>query len=71
MPVMSSGVTVKPGEQPVQHPVESVLGRRARAARRAEHGRAVELAEEQQIAGIDRHAEMRDARRRPPRSRRG
>ena len=51
---------LKSGEQAVQHPVESVLRRRARAARRAEHGLAVKLADEQQVAGIDRHAEMLD-----------
>ena len=50
----------KSGEQAIQHPVESVLRRRACAARRAEHRAAVELAEEKQIAGIDRHAEMPD-----------
>ena len=58
MPVMSSSLNVEAGEEAVQHPVEAVLDGRARAARRAEHRTAVELADQQQVAGIDRHAEM-------------
>ena len=48
------------GEQPHQHPVEAVFLRRARAARRAEHRLAAQPADQHQIAGIDRHAEMLD-----------
>ena len=61
MPVISSRGTGKAGEQPHQHPVEAVFLRRARAARRAEHRPAARVADQQQIAGIDRHAEMLDA----------
>ena len=49
------------GEKPHQHPVEAVLLRAARAARRAEHRMPARSADQQQIAGIDRHAEMLDA----------
>src|SRR5437763_4388314 len=49
------------GEQAVEHPVEAVLLRRARAARRTEHRLArARLAEQQEIAGIDGHAELLD-----------
>ena len=61
----------KPGEQPHQHPVEAVLLGRARAARRAEQRPAAGVGDQQQIAGIDRHAEMLDASRRSPRPRPG
>ena len=60
MPVMSSRDDRQAGEQPHQHPVEAVFLRRARAAGRAEHRLAARLADQHQIAGIDRHAEMLD-----------
>ena len=47
-------------EQAHQHPVKPVLHRRARAAGRAQHRHASGIADQQQIAGIDRHAEMLD-----------
>ncbi len=48
-------------EQALEHPIEAVLLRAARAAGRAEHRRIAELGDEKKIAGIDRHAEMLDA----------
>ena len=51
----------KSGQQAHEHPVETILLGRARAARRAEHGPAAGIRQEQQVAGIDRHAEMLDA----------
>ena len=48
------------GEQAHQHPVKAVFHRRARAARRAQHRHAAGAADQQEIAGIDRHAEMLD-----------
>ena len=51
----------QPGEEPHQHPVEAVLLRAAGAAGRAEHRVSGRRADHQQIAGIDRHAEMLDA----------
>ena len=59
-PVMSSRVTGKTGEQPHQDPVEAVFLRRTRAARRADDRCALRLADQHQVAGIDRHAEMLD-----------
>ncbi len=72
MPMMSCARHRQAGKQARQHPVETVFLRRARAARRAEH-RAVPMADadQHQIAGIDRHAEMLDRRRPPLRSRSG
>ena len=55
---------LQPGEKAHQHPVKTVFDRRARAAGRAQHRHAAGAADQQQIAGIDRHAEMLDARRR-------
>ena len=52
---------LKTGEQPHENPIEPVLLRRARAARRAEHRAAARGGDQEQIAGIDRHAEMLDA----------
>ena len=49
------------GEEPLQDPVEAVLLRRARAARRADDRFAAERTDEEQVARIDRHAEMLDA----------
>ena len=49
------------GEKPHQHPVEAVFLRAAGAARRAQHRMPGRIADEQKIAGIDRHAEMLDA----------
>ena len=57
---MSSRGTGRPASEPHQHPVEAVLLRAAGAARRAEHRTAAGVADHQQIAGIDRHAEMLD-----------
>ena len=51
---------LEPREKPHQHPVKAVFDRRARAARRAQHRHAAGAADQQQIAGIDRHAEMLD-----------
>jgi len=48
------------GEQAHQHPVKAILHRRARAAGRAQHRHATGVADQEQIAGIDRHAEMLD-----------
>ena len=50
----------QPGEEPHQHPVETVFLGASRAARRAEHRAAVGGADHHQVAGIDRHAEMLD-----------
>ncbi len=52
---------LKSSKQPHQHPVEAVFLRRARTARRAQQRPAAGLRDQQQIAGIDRHAEMLDA----------
>ncbi len=49
-----------PGEEPLQHPVEAVLLGRAGAAGQAEDRRLAEPAEQDEVAGIDRHAEMLD-----------
>ena len=51
----------EPGEEPHQHPIEAVLLRAAGAAGRAEHRVPGRRADQKQIAGIDRHAEMLDA----------
>ena len=51
---------LQPGQQAHQHPVEAVLDRRARAAGRAQHRHAAGIADQEQVAGIDRHAEMLD-----------
>ena len=60
MPVRSARVTLNAGEQPHQHPIKTVLDRRARAARSAHDRHAAGTANQQQIAGVDRHAEMLD-----------
>ena len=49
------------GEQAHQHPVEAVLLGRAGAAGRAKHRMPLRRPDQQQIARIDRHAEMLDA----------
>ncbi len=51
---------VDAGHQPVEHPVEAVLLGTARAARRAQHRLALQFADHDQIAGIDRHAGPQD-----------
>ena len=48
------------GGQALQHHVEAVVLGRLGAARQAQHRLAVELGGQQQVAGIDRHAEMDD-----------
>ena len=48
------------GGQALQHHVEAVVLGRLGAARQAQHRLAVELGRQQQVAGIDRHAEMDD-----------
>ena len=54
------GGDVEAGKQPTEHPVEAVLLWAPRAARRADDSVAGEAAEDEEIAGIDRHAEMDD-----------
>ena len=48
------------GKEPHQHPIEAVFLRRARATRRSDHGLAAHGADQHQVAGIDRHAEVLD-----------
>ena len=48
------------GEQTHQHPIKPVLDRRARAARRAQHRHAIDIADQEQVSGIDRHAKVLD-----------
>ena len=54
------GADLQFGEQALQHPVEAVQLGRARAAGQADDRRFVEPGEQQQIARIDRHAEVDD-----------
>ncbi len=48
------------GQEALQHPIETVLLGASRAARRTEDRYAAERPEKQQVARIDRHAEMID-----------
>ncbi|MGY4334208.1 hypothetical protein ACVWWG_008625 [Bradyrhizobium sp. LB7.2] len=48
------------GEEPHQHPIKTVLDRRTRAAGRPQHRHAAGTGDQQQVAGIDWHAEMLD-----------
>ena len=54
------------GDEPAQHPIQAIDFGRAGAARQPQDGAVAEAAQQQQIAGVDRHAEMDDlpARRR-------
>ena len=61
MPVMASRGTASPASKPHENPVKSVLFGRARTAGRAEQGAAARCGNQQEIAGINRHAEMLDA----------
>ena len=54
---ISASPTGRPGRQPLEHPVGAVQRRRARAARQADHRPPAVLADEEQVAGIDRHPE--------------
>jgi hypothetical protein len=59
------------GQQPLQHPVKPVFARAAGTARRADHGaHRQQRADQQQVARIDRHAEMLDPPARPFHTRR-
>ncbi len=57
---MSARETGRSGQKPHQHPVEAVFLRAARAAGRADHRLPTQAADQHQVAGIDRHAEMLD-----------
>src|SRR5690606_16348293 len=59
-----------PGEQPVQHPVEAVQLRAACAAWSAQYRLSLPLAEDEEIARIDRHSRTKDRTARTPDSRR-
>ena len=48
------------GHQALQHPVEAVELGRARAPRQSDDRLAGDLAQQDQVAGIDRHAELQD-----------
>ena len=60
MSMMSWARDMKPGHDALKHPVEAVHLGRARAGRNADRRYTVEPAQHEQIAGIDRHAEMDD-----------
>ena len=51
---------LQPGEQARQHQIDPVLFRAARAAGQHERGPAADPPDADQVAGIDRHAEMQD-----------
>ena len=57
---MSSALDRQTGQKAHQHPVKAIFLGAARATGRTEHGAAVGIADHQQVAGIDRHAEMFD-----------
>ena len=59
------------GNESVEHPVKTVDLGAARAARRADHRGVAESTENQQIAGVDRHAGALDMAARQPDSPRG
>ena len=56
----SRAVTGNVRHQALQHPVEAVELGRARAARQADDRLAGDLTQQDQVAGIDRHAELQD-----------
>ena len=60
MPAIAGPVHRQPGEQPRQHPVDAVQLRAARAPRQHQRRPCPDAAEADQVAGIDRHAEMQD-----------
>ena len=57
------------GGQALQHPVQAVELGRAAAAGQAQHRASVEPRQQEQVAGIDRHAEMLERSARGSRSR--
>ena len=51
---------IKPAQQTVKHPIRPVQRGRARAARQPHDRNAAQMPDEQEVAGIDRHAKSRD-----------
>ena len=60
MRAISLGAELLTGKNPVQHPVDAIQRRAAGAAGQDDGGAVADPAEADQVAGIDRHAEMRD-----------
>ena len=50
----------KPGDKPLEHPVETMKTRRPRRSRDSQHPHIAEPRKQHQVAGIDRQAEMVD-----------